>query len=56
MLFFKCIYGGIVILKDTETKFIFDLMLIIDEELTNKLKTLLIETIDSWLRTHFYFI
>ncbi|RHZ78417.1 hypothetical protein Glove_165g149 [Diversispora epigaea] len=54
------IYGGIVNLKDTETKFIFDLMLITDEfeleELTNKLETLLVETKGSWLRTHFSFI
>ncbi|RHZ70820.1 hypothetical protein Glove_266g16 [Diversispora epigaea] len=51
------IYGGIVNLKNCETKFIYDLMLAADEfeleELTNKLETLLIETKGSWLRTHF---
>ncbi|RHZ67394.1 hypothetical protein Glove_301g54 [Diversispora epigaea] len=54
------IYGGIVNLENTETKFIFDLMLITNEfeleELTNKLETFLIETKGSWLRTHFSFI
>ncbi|RHZ88393.1 hypothetical protein Glove_23g97 [Diversispora epigaea] len=42
------IYGGIVHLENTETKFIFDLMLIANEfefeELTNKLETFFIET------------
>ncbi|RHZ77480.1 hypothetical protein Glove_177g137 [Diversispora epigaea] len=51
------IYGGIVDLKNCETRFIYDLMLAADEfeleELTNKLETLLIETKGSWLRTHF---
>ncbi|RHZ81471.1 hypothetical protein Glove_120g64 [Diversispora epigaea] len=51
------IYGGIVNLENTETRFIFDLMLTADkfefEELTNKLETLLIDTKASWLRTHF---
>ncbi|RHZ77533.1 hypothetical protein Glove_177g144 [Diversispora epigaea] len=54
------IYGGIVDLENCETRLIYDLMLAADEfeieELTNKLETLLIETKDSWLRTHFSFI
>ncbi|RHZ67387.1 hypothetical protein Glove_301g65 [Diversispora epigaea] len=54
------IYGGIVDLENCETRFIYDLMLASDEfeleELTNKLKNLLIETKASWLRTHFSFI
>ncbi|RHZ77465.1 hypothetical protein Glove_177g152 [Diversispora epigaea] len=54
------IYGGIIDLKNCETRFIYDLMLAADEfeleELTNKLETLLIETKGSWLRTHFSFI
>ncbi|RHZ77461.1 hypothetical protein Glove_177g157 [Diversispora epigaea] len=54
------IYGGIVELKNCETRFIYDLMLAADEfeleELSNKLETLLIETKGSWLRTHFSFI
>ncbi|RHZ70837.1 hypothetical protein Glove_266g7 [Diversispora epigaea] len=54
------IYGGIIDLKNCETRFIYDLMLAADEfeldELSNKLETLLIETKGSWLRTHFSFI
>ncbi|RHZ67409.1 hypothetical protein Glove_301g22 [Diversispora epigaea] len=54
------IYGGIVDLENTETGFIFDLMLIANEfeleELTNELETLFIETKGSWLRTHFSLI
>ncbi|RHZ85182.1 hypothetical protein Glove_71g10 [Diversispora epigaea] len=54
------IYGGIVNLENTETRFIFHLMLITDEfeleELTNILETFLIETKGSWLRTHFSLI
>ncbi|RHZ61234.1 hypothetical protein Glove_349g119 [Diversispora epigaea] len=56
----KYIYGGIVNLKNVETRFIYDLMLIANElefeELTTKLETLLIETKASWLKTHFSFI
>ncbi|RHZ77464.1 hypothetical protein Glove_177g153 [Diversispora epigaea] len=44
----RYIYGGIVDLENSETRFIYDLMLAADEfeleELTNKLETLLIET------------
>ncbi|RHZ69960.1 hypothetical protein Glove_276g19 [Diversispora epigaea] len=54
------IYGGIVNLENTETRFIYDLMLITDEfkleELTNRLETFLIKNKSSWLRTHFSFI
>ncbi|RHZ77306.1 hypothetical protein Glove_182g15 [Diversispora epigaea] len=53
----KYIYGGIVNLENTDTRFIFDLMLTAVEfdleELTNKLETHLIETKASWLKTHF---
>ncbi|RHZ69984.1 hypothetical protein Glove_276g76 [Diversispora epigaea] len=56
----RYIYGGIVNLENTETKFIYDLMLITDEfeleELSNKLETFLIETKGSWLKTHFSLI
>ncbi|RHZ61239.1 hypothetical protein Glove_349g136 [Diversispora epigaea] len=56
----KYIYGGIVNLKNVETRFIYDLMLIANElefeELTTKLETLLIETKASWLKAHFSFI
>ncbi|RHZ86465.1 hypothetical protein Glove_50g88 [Diversispora epigaea] len=52
----KYIYGGIVNLKNVETRFIFDLMLAVNEfeldELTNKLETLLIDTKASWLKTY----
>ncbi|RHZ65289.1 hypothetical protein Glove_318g30 [Diversispora epigaea] len=55
--FDKYIYGGIVNLENTDTRFIFDLMLVANEfefkELTNKLETLLIDTKASWLKTHF---
>ncbi|RHZ67414.1 hypothetical protein Glove_301g14 [Diversispora epigaea] len=54
------IYGGIINLENTETKFIYDLMLITDEfeleELTDELETFLIESEGSWLRTHFSLI
>ncbi|RHZ85159.1 hypothetical protein Glove_71g168 [Diversispora epigaea] len=54
------IYGGIVNLENTETRFIYDLMLITDEfeleELTSRLEIFLIETKGSWLRTHFSLI
>ncbi|RHZ76266.1 hypothetical protein Glove_199g153 [Diversispora epigaea] len=53
----KYIYGGIVDLKNVETKFIFDLMIAANEfeieELTNELENLLIETKSSWLKSHF---
>ncbi|RHZ70431.1 hypothetical protein Glove_271g13 [Diversispora epigaea] len=53
----KYIYGGIVDLKNVETKFIFDLMIAANEfeieELTKKLENLLIETKSSWLKSHF---
>ncbi|RHZ85097.1 hypothetical protein Glove_71g128 [Diversispora epigaea] len=54
------IYGGIFNLENTETRFIYDLMLITDEfeleELSSKLEKFLIETKDSWLRTNFSLI
>ncbi|RHZ85086.1 hypothetical protein Glove_71g70 [Diversispora epigaea] len=54
------IYGGIVNLENTETRFVYDLMLITDEfkleELTNRLETFLIENKGSRLRTHFSLI
>ncbi|RHZ65294.1 hypothetical protein Glove_318g37 [Diversispora epigaea] len=53
----KYIYGGIVNLEYVDTRFIFDLMLTVNEfeleELTYKLETHLIETKTSWLKTHF---
>ncbi|RHZ81871.1 hypothetical protein Glove_117g207 [Diversispora epigaea] len=53
----KYIYGGVVNLENTETRFIFDLMLATNEfelgELTFKLETYLIDTKASWLKTHF---
>ncbi|RHZ60518.1 hypothetical protein Glove_352g14 [Diversispora epigaea] len=53
----KYIYGGIVDLENVETKFIFDLMVTVDEfeieELTKKLENHLIETKSSWLKSHF---
>ncbi|RHZ76293.1 hypothetical protein Glove_199g139 [Diversispora epigaea] len=53
----KYIYGGIVDLKNKETKFIFDLMIAANEfeieELTQKLENHLIETKSSWLKSHF---
>ncbi|RHZ46457.1 hypothetical protein Glove_621g26 [Diversispora epigaea] len=54
------IYGGIVNLESTETRFIYDLMLITDEfkleELTNRIETFLIEIKGTWLKTHFSLI
>ncbi|RHZ87546.1 hypothetical protein Glove_33g91 [Diversispora epigaea] len=53
----KYIYGGVVNLEKVETRFIFDLMLIVNEfeliELSNQLETILIEDKASWLKTHF---
>ncbi|RHZ81765.1 hypothetical protein Glove_117g95 [Diversispora epigaea] len=52
----KYIYGGTVNLKNAESLFIFELMLVADEleleELANKIETFLIETKASWLRTN----
>ncbi|RIB28426.1 hypothetical protein C2G38_2239511 [Gigaspora rosea] len=53
----KYIYGGIVSLKDHDTSFVFDLMVMtyefLFEELAKHLETYLIETKASWLRLHF---
>ncbi|RHZ54345.1 hypothetical protein Glove_428g92 [Diversispora epigaea] len=53
----KYIYGGIVNLENVENRFIFDLMLAVNEfeleELSKKLEALLIKDKSSWLRTHF---
>ncbi|RHZ70446.1 hypothetical protein Glove_271g4 [Diversispora epigaea] len=53
----KYIYGGIVDLKNVETKFIFGLMTAANEfeieEFTKKLEIFLIETKSSWLKSHF---
>ncbi|RHZ45965.1 hypothetical protein Glove_641g15 [Diversispora epigaea] len=47
----------ILLLKNVETKFIFDLMIVANEfeieELTKKLENHLIETKSSWLKSHF---
>ncbi|RHZ87302.1 hypothetical protein Glove_37g55 [Diversispora epigaea] len=59
-LILKYIYGGIVNLKNVETRQIFDLMLASDEfefeELTTKLENLLVDTKGTWLKTHFTLI
>ncbi|RHZ76567.1 hypothetical protein Glove_196g73 [Diversispora epigaea] len=56
----KYIYGGIADLKNVETMFIFDLMIVADEleiqELTEKLEIHLIETKSSWLKSHFFLV
>ncbi|RHZ85548.1 hypothetical protein Glove_64g101 [Diversispora epigaea] len=56
----KYIYGGIVNFKDTDTKTIYELMVIANElelkELSRKLESYLIESKASWLRTHFSLI
>ncbi|RHZ85550.1 hypothetical protein Glove_64g103 [Diversispora epigaea] len=53
----KYIYGGIVNIKDTDTKTIYELMINANElklkELSRKLESYLIESKDSWLRAHF---
>ncbi|RHZ76566.1 hypothetical protein Glove_196g72 [Diversispora epigaea] len=53
----KYIYGGFVNVEKVETKFIFDLMMAANkfeiEELTKKLENHLIETKNSWLKSHF---
>ncbi|RHZ72428.1 hypothetical protein Glove_242g21 [Diversispora epigaea] len=53
----KYIYGGIVNLKNIESRIIFDLMLAANkfelEELSKKLETTLIEDKASWLKSHF---
>ncbi|RHZ88268.1 hypothetical protein Glove_24g52 [Diversispora epigaea] len=53
----KFIYGGIIDLKNVDTKFIFDLMVKANEfeieELVKKLENHLIETKSSWLKSHF---
>ncbi|RHZ78095.1 hypothetical protein Glove_168g29 [Diversispora epigaea] len=53
----KYIYGGVVGLENVETKFIFDLMKAANEfeieELTRKLENFLIETKNSWIKSHF---
>ncbi|RHZ88276.1 hypothetical protein Glove_24g71 [Diversispora epigaea] len=54
---FDIILNGIVDLENVETKFIFDLMVTVNEfeieELTKKLENHLIETKSSWLKSHF---
>ncbi|RHZ76327.1 hypothetical protein Glove_199g41 [Diversispora epigaea] len=56
----KYIYGGIINLENVETRFIFDLMLAVNEfeldELTNKLETHLIDAEASWLKTYFFLV
>ncbi|RHZ78595.1 hypothetical protein Glove_159g20 [Diversispora epigaea] len=53
----KYIYGGILNIEDKDTKTIYELMINTNElelkELTRKLEIYLIESKDSWLRTHF---
>ncbi|RIB21381.1 hypothetical protein C2G38_2300344 [Gigaspora rosea] len=53
----KYIYGGVILLENLDTSFIFELMHIacefILEELAKYLETYLIETKDHWLLSHF---
>ncbi|RHZ73877.1 hypothetical protein Glove_228g48 [Diversispora epigaea] len=53
----KYIYGGVVNIENIETKLIYELMIVANElefeELSEKLGSYLIESKDSWLRTHF---
>ncbi|RHZ76237.1 hypothetical protein Glove_199g12 [Diversispora epigaea] len=55
--FIRYIYGGIVNFENVETRFIFDLMITVNEleieELTKKLENYLIEAKSSWLKSHF---
>ncbi|RHZ53616.1 hypothetical protein Glove_440g21 [Diversispora epigaea] len=52
----KYIYGGVVNIKNIETKTIYELMIVANEfefgELTEKLESYLVESKASWLRTH----
>ncbi|RHZ67599.1 hypothetical protein Glove_300g3 [Diversispora epigaea] len=56
----KYIYGGIVDIENTDTKTIYELMIIAKEleleELSVKLESYLIDSKASWLRTHFSFV
>ncbi|RIB07250.1 hypothetical protein C2G38_445831 [Gigaspora rosea] len=53
----KYIYGGVCLLEDFETSFIFELTFVAHEflldELAKNLETYLIESKPSWLRLHF---
>ncbi|RHZ90162.1 hypothetical protein Glove_5g26 [Diversispora epigaea] len=54
------IYGGIVNTENMDNRTIYDLMILANElefeEVSEKLENLLIESKDSWLRTHFIFV
>ncbi|RHZ75112.1 hypothetical protein Glove_217g42 [Diversispora epigaea] len=56
----KFIYGGIIDIENTDTRTIYDLMIVANElefeELSEKLENHFIESKSSWLRTHFTFV